>query len=426
MRRSEPIKKITLRNGRTRYRFVIDVGRKPDGRRDQRTYTYDTLKEARDERAKILAELAKGTYVAATTKTLAEHLNEWLAGRRKLQKSTRSNYANALKPVIEQLGQVPLQKITKAQVDELVTWMLESGRRVGVRGRPLAPATVTLALSVLAQSLDDAVKQGLVVRNVARLVDRPGTTAQKEMSTWTAEEASAFLAYVAEDRLYAAWCLSLYGLRRGEVLGLRWRDVDLEARTLTVRVTRIIIDGEVVESTPKSERSRRTLPLDDTLVAALRRLKVRRAQEMSAAGRDYRSTCSTCRESHVFVDPAGEEVHPESYSDRFDVLVARAGLPRIRLHDTRHTCGTLMHLRGVPAAVISAWLGHANVAFTMKTYVHSQDEALRAAGGLLTAAYGTPEQKPTGNGITHQDVTREVDVRNGETPGREKNQRPGR
>lgn len=265
-----------------------------------------------------------------------------------------------------------------------------------------------------------------MARNVASLVDRPGTTAQKEMATWTAEEAAAFLGHVAKDRLYAGWCLSLYGLRRGEVLGLRWRDVDLEARILTVRVTRIIIDGEVVESTPKSERSRRTLPLDDTLVAALRRLKVRRAQEVSAAGRDYRSSCPTCRESHVFVDAVGEEVHPESYSDRFEVLVARAGLPRIRLHDTRHTCGTLMHLRGVPAAVISAWLGHANVAFTMKTYVHSQDEALRAAGGLLTAAYGTPEQKPAENGTTHQDVTREADVRNGETDGPETNQRPGR
>ncbi|WP_377461018.1 site-specific integrase [Micromonospora andamanensis] len=417
--KSDPIKKVTLKNGKTRYRFVIDVGRKADGRRDQRTYTYNTLKEAREQRAKIIAESAKGTFVADSAKTVAEHLPEWLAGRRKLQESTRTNYANSLKPVIERLGHIPLQKLTKTQVDDLVTWMLESGRRVGKKGRPLAPATVTLTLGRLAQALDDAVKQGILVRNVARLVDSPGTAPQKEMSTWTAEQAAAFLAYVAEDRLFAAWCLSLYGLRRGEVLGLRWCDIDLEAKTLTVCVTRIIVKDQVVHSTPKSARSKRTLPLDDTLVAALRRLKSRRAQERLKAGRDYRSSCQTCNESHVFVDEVGEEVDPESYSDRFEVLVRRAGLPLIRLHDTRHTCGTLMHLRNVPAAVISAWLGHANVAFTMKTYVHSQDEALKAAGGTLGAVYGTTEKETAADDTEQDNVTREPDVRKCEKNGPE-------
>ena len=90
----------------------------------------------------------------------------------------------------------------------------------------------------------------------------------------------------------------------------------------------------------------------------------------------------------MFVDEIGESIHPESYSDRFEVLVRRAGLPAIRLHDCRHTAGTLMHLRGVPTAVISAWLGHASASFTMRTYVHSQDDALRAAGATLSGAYG--------------------------------------
>jgi integrase len=386
VRRNEPIKKVTLKNGATRYRFVIDVGKKPNGKRDQKTYTYDTLKKAREERAKIVADLAKGMYVADSKKTLGVHLEEWLAGRRKIRESTRGNYRNAIKPIIEQLGHVELQKLTKAHVDQLVNGMLAAGRRVGTKGRPLAPATVTLALTVLGMALDDAMKQGLVVRNVARLVDRPGT-AHGEMSTWTAEQAQAFLTSTMDDRLYVAWCMSLYGLRRGEVLGLRWCDIDLDDNTLTIRVTRIIVDGKVVHSEPKTERGKRTLPLDTGLAGALRRLRARSAAERLAAGTAYCSACEVCGEAHLFVDELGEPVHPESYSDRFEVLVKRAALPAIRLHDTRHTCGTLMSLRNVPPAVIAAWLGHANAAFTMKTYVHSQDPALRAAGATLQTAY---------------------------------------
>jgi integrase len=402
MRRQEPIKRIVLSGGRVRYRFVIDVGLKPrlvDGHpqfdragrqvmmRDQRTHTYATKKEAQVERAKIVADRAKGTYVGATKKTLAEHATEWFAGRRKIRDSTKANYRDAMKPALEQLGALALQDITKAQVDALVNTMLGRGRRVGTRGQPLAPATVTLMLTVLRMILDDAMKQGLLVRNVARLVDRPGTHPLKEMDTWTAEQGAAFLASVADDRLSVAWQFSLYGLRRGEVLGARWSDVDLAAKTITIQITRVIVDGKVVHSEPKSQRGKRTLPLDDDQVAALRKLKDQRAAEKLAAGSAYTAACADCGEAHLFVDELGEAVHPESYSDRFEVLARQAGLPAIRLHDARHTCGTVMHLRGVPTAAISAWLGHASAAFTMRTYVHSQDPALRAAGETLTNAY---------------------------------------
>jgi integrase len=405
-RRDKSIKTVVLKDGKKRYRFVVDVGKKPkvdkdgrpvlgkDGRqvmvRDQRTYTYDTLKEATQERAKIVADRARGTYVAPTKKQLAEHLTEWLAGRRKLRETTLGNYRQALRPVMEKLGHVELQELTKGQMDTLVTWMLTSGRRVGTKGKPLSASTVNLMLTVLGMALDDAVRQGLVIRNVARLVDRPSGR-QREMATWTAEQAAAFLAFVTEDRLSAAWCLSLYGLRRGEVLGLRWSDIDLDERRLTVNLTRSIVDGEaareVVEAAPKTPRSRRTLPLDPGLVKALRALRSRQAAERLAAGPAYQAECRDCGDAHVFVDELGEPIHPESYSDRFAVLVRKAGLPAIRLHDTRHTCGTLMHLRGVPTAVIAAFLGHASASFTMKVYVHSQDDALRDAGSTLTQAY---------------------------------------
>jgi integrase len=398
-RRQDPIKKIVLRDKTVRWRFVIDVGRKvktgPDGRpvlnargepvmvRDQRTHTFRTQKEAGDARAKMLADKSRGILVNASKKTVGQHLDEWLAGKRGIRESTLGNYRNALKPVYEQLGSIELQKLSKANVDALVTKMLSSGRRVGTKGPPLSPSTINLMLTVLGMALDDAAKQGLVVRNVARLVERP-KNAQPEMLTWTAEQAGAFLASVADDRLAVGWQLSLYGLRRGEVLGLRWCDVDLVAKTLTIRKTRVIVDGQVVDGEPKTDRGKRTLPLDDAQVDALTALQLRQREEAETAGSAYGS-CPDCGEGHVIVDELGDSVHPESYSDRFEVLTRKAGLPPIRLHDTLHTCGTLMHLRGVPTAVISAWLGHASASFTIKTYVHSQADALRDAGSTISA-----------------------------------------
>lgn len=400
------IKAVPLAGGRTRYRFTVDLGTKPKrdkttgqpvltraGRqimmRDQKTYTYDTLRQAREELAKIQADKARGTFVAPTDITVAELLAAYLDGRRKIRPNTLANYRNAVKPAVEQLGHVPVQKLTKQHVDTLVTWMLAEGRRVGSTGKPLSASTVNLMLTVLGLALDDAAKQGLIVRNVARLVDRP-TVKQAEMSTWTAQQAQSFLAHVADDRLYVAWQLSLYGLRRGEVLGLRWEDLDLDAAAVTIRVTRVLVAGQhaPVHGEPKSERSRRTLPLDDTLVTALRRLKSRQAAERLAAGTAYAAgACADCGGRHVIVNELGDPVHPEAYSDRFEVLVRQAGLPRIRLHDCRHTAGTLMALRGVNAVVIASWLGHSKASFTMNTYIHSQADALRDAGNVLTSAY---------------------------------------
>jgi integrase len=280
------------------------------------------------------------------------------------------------------------KNLTKAHLDGLVTYLQESGRRVGnAQRKGLGPRSINVTLTLLRSVLEDAVRQGTLSRNVAKMVERP-SQARHEMRTWTAEQAATFLEAVASDRLGAAFMLSLYGLRRGEVLGLRWSDVDLDARTITIRVTRVLVVGTgVVEGEPKTERGRRTLPLDDGLAGALRSLRARQARDRLAAGEAYRASCDDCGGEHLVVDESGKPYRPEWYGDRFAALAKTTGLPAIRLHDARHTCGTLMHLRGVPTAVISKWLGHATASFTMATYVHSQDDALTAAGQTLASAF---------------------------------------
>jgi len=166
---------------------------------------------------------------------------------------------------------------------------------------------------------------------------------------------------------------------------------------VTIRRTRSVVDGDdgrrrVAEGLPKSERSRRTLPLDPGVVKSLRALRTRQASERLAAGSAYQAARPGCRNTHLVVDELGEPIHPESYSDRFEVLVRQAGLPVIRLHDTRHTAATLLHLRGVPARIISEWMGHASPSFTVSVYTHSQDQALNDAGSTLATMYGVSSQ----------------------------------
>jgi hypothetical protein len=218
---SEPIRKITLSDGRVRYRVVVNAGRKSDGSRAQRTSTHRTRREAREWLAAVRSDLGRGMYVAPQWATLNEHLDTWLEGKRDIRPATRRSYVDGMKPVRRMLGHKLLQDVTKADVETLVTKMLTTGGR---RGHGRSPRTVTMMLVVLQQAMQDALRQGLIVRNVVSLVQKPRQV-HHEMSAWTLGQTRTFLAHVGDDRLHAAWMLTMHGLRRGEVLGLRWTDL---------------------------------------------------------------------------------------------------------------------------------------------------------------------------------------------------------
>ncbi|MQB02329.1 MAG: tyrosine-type recombinase/integrase, partial [Actinobacteria bacterium] len=236
-----------------------------------------------------------------------------------------------------------------------------------------------------------AVLEGRITRNPVKLVTPPEYT-PNERTTWTADQVRAFLAHVAGDRLHAAWRLSLYGLRRGEVLGLRWSDVDLETQRLSVKQARVLVDYEVLIEQPKSRHGKRNLPLDDELVAALRELRKRQIRERIQAGTAYRADLDQVEwyvpgDEYVVTDELGMPVHPEWYSGEFGRVLKRAGQPRIRLHDSRHTTLSLMEKAGVPISVISKWAGHHDAAFTMRTYVHASDDDLEQGTRKLADLY---------------------------------------
>jgi integrase len=406
---SEPIKKITLKNGAVRYRFVIDIGRDPEtGKRQQKTCTFDTKREARAEYSKIRNQMNEGTYIRPSTMTVAEYLDGWMEGAtRNLRESSRRSYRDALRPAYERLGAMPIQKVTKADVERMVTWMQTSGRRRGGKpGTGLGPRSIRLTLGRLSAAFQTATMEGIIPRNVVKLV-KPPTYTPDRPDTWSKAEVRRFLSKAKADRLHAPWRLSLYGLRRGEVLGLRWaEDVDFGSfakpckthrerwcvdcygkgkgyrlATIQVQQARVLVEGKEHLVPPKSRNGFRELPLDVAIAAALRALRVKHAAEKLAAGEAYTDS------GYVVVDELGVPVGPEWYSDEFGRLAKRAGVKRIVLHEGRHTALSLMEKAGVPISVVSRWAGHYDSAFTYSTYVHASGEDLRAGTNALGKLY---------------------------------------
>ena len=232
----------------------------------------------------------------------------------------------------------------------------------------------------------DAVDAEVVPRNVADRAKppRPNRREQREIQAWEAQELARFLEFVRGTRLEAGWRLAaMSGMRRGEILGLRWSDVDLDAARLSVRNAVVTVSYAVLESTPKSHQAR-VVDLDPETVEFLREHRVRQQVERDEWGSDYRDG------DLVIAKENGEPMHPQSFSQAFERLVRRAGLRRIRLHDLRHTHATIAVRAGVPLKVISERLGHESPAFTLKQYAHvmpgMQAQAAAQVAGLISAA----------------------------------------
>jgi integrase len=378
MSQTGTIRAKKLKDGKTvRYQVIWWVHDPATGKRHQRTQVAASMKEAKALRARMVNAVDEGRYQDPTTMTVRELLaDHWLPSLRDRRANTVSSYRTVVEHwLLPQLGGHQLRALTPAHVRDGLNRLCASGGR---NGGPLGARSVQYAAVVLSMALRWAVDEGLVARNVAAKVERPSASAG-ERPSWSADEARAFLTHVGGHRLYAAWLLFVTrGFRRGELAGLRWGDVDLDAGRIAVRRTRVMIDGKAADSTPKTARSVRTVPLDPYLLAALKAHRARQAAERLAAGPGWTDT------GYVFTYETGEPVIPEYLSTTWDRLVKTSGQPRISLHGARHTAATLSLQAGIRTEVVSRWLGHASVAITQSVYQHAIPSMQEEAGALLT------------------------------------------
>jgi integrase len=396
---AEQIKKVVLRDGKVRYRFVVDVGRDAQtGRRKQLTVTKDTQKDARTELARIQHQRGTGTYIAPSKMTLGEWLDEWLERKaRDVEATTIRTYKLALVHAHERIGHIRLQALTEDDIEAFIDWLLVSGRRRGGEaGTGLRVSYVEGILTRINEALGRAVVRKMVAANVAQYVKVPKQAKKqdrrdhRQAKPWNVAEVQTFIRGIEADRLHAPLLLSLMGLRPAEVCGMRWLDIDLTAGILETANTRTMLgNGTVLEKDTKTEAGERVLPLPSTVAQPLGRFRAQQARERLAAGEAYTDT------GYVVVDELGLPRNTRQLREHAYKLMRDLGLRKVRLYDARHSCLTYLAVNGVSDVVLAAWAGHTSASFTKKKYVHVEAEDMRPAAATWDRFHGGLTASPT-------------------------------
>jgi integrase len=366
-----------VQRGTNSWSYVIELPPDLNGQRRQKWVSgFRTKGAAVRARRAALVELDNGTYLEPTKQTVKQYLSDvWLpAIRQSVRPSTFSSYKNMIDlHVAPHVGNAPLRRLDAASLNELYASLLEGTPD----RRALSRSSTAYIHRIVHRSLRDAMRWGYIGRNPADLAEPPRVP-RRDMTVWTTGQIGEFLQHVRSDRLYALWLLAFTtGMRRGELLGLRWPDVDLNGARLSVVQTLITVRGEVQFSEPKTAKSRRSLSLDAATVAVLRAHRKAQLEDRIAWGPDWTDT------GLVFTRENGERLHPVVVSRQFLEFAAAAGLPRIRFHDTRHSYATAALSAGVHPKVVSERLGHSTISMTLDLYSHVMPVLAEEAATLV-------------------------------------------
>ena len=344
--------------------------------RKRKTIYGKTRQEVAAKLARALSEREGGLIFDAGNQNVSEYLDRWLNDslRNTVRQSTFVRYEQLVRLHISPaLGRIALKSLSAAHVQGFYRDRLDSG---------LSPATVQKIHAVLHKALDQAASWSLVPRNPTESVKAP-RPAPEEIRPLNREQAKVLLETARGERFEALYVLAVTtGLRQGELLGLKWEDVDLENSLIRVRRTLIRNRGRLLLGEPKTKRSRRTVRLTEAAVQALKGHLARQIEQMERLGDLYADR------GLIFATQIGTLVNPTNLRKRsFAPLLEKAGLPPIRFHDLRHTCATLLLSRNVNPKIVSEMLGHATIAITLDTYSHvlptMQDSAARALEDVL-------------------------------------------
>lgn len=326
----------------------------PDGKR--RYVSAKRKGEAEKALRQAMSDADRGLIFDAGTLTLAEYLDKWLPNiKGTVRQRTWERYEQIarihLKPFF---GCNKLKDLTPTHVRSLYRQKLDKGS---------SPRTVQYIHTTLRKALRDAVSDGLIPRNVTDGIKAPKPK-KKEINPLDSAQTKMLLSEVRGDRLEALYVLAAHrGLRQGELLGLKWKDVDLEAGALQVRRTLSLTkEGHVFEQ-PKNGKGR-SVELTEDATKALRSHLTRQLAEIEMLGDDYQD------QGLIFPGEHGQPMRPYTLTGKLEKILKRAGLPRIRFHDLRHTCATLLLSKGVHPKFVQELLGHATISITLDTYSH--------------------------------------------------------
>lgn len=422
-----PEEKGRKRRSRKRANGEGTISQRKDGRYEAKVFmptTAGTVKrvsvygrtreECHAKYVELKANAQQNVPVAAKSQTVAEYLSYWLdeVARPSLRPATFRSYELSVRLYIAPgLGK---KKLDKLQPRDVRTWLNQvrvtcqccaQGKDANRPKQHKDPAkqqrccalgrcckeypsqrSVQYLHAILRSALQHAVREEGLFQNVAKKV-RVSAGERKEIEPLSLDEAKRLLRAARDDRLYALYAVALgIGLRRGEALGLRWEDVDLADGVLQVRQTLQRTKDGLVFLPPKTARSRRVIALPKTLVTALKEHKSRQEAEEDAAGERWTES------GLVFTTAIGTPIEPRNLNRHFNGLCEAAGIRRVRLHDLRHTCATLLLAQGVDGRTIMELLGHSAIAVTMNIYTHVRLDVLRSAVDRMDGVLGDGDE----------------------------------
>ena len=359
-----------------KYRVCFDYGVDRNGRRVRKYRTFDTKRDATRAFNEHKVKMDKGTQIMPSEYTFAQWLDYWYKDiiLPQIEETTAYGYRgmieNYLKP---QLGEIRLQKLTARDIQQYYTWLMGE--------KELSPNTVIKHHNLLTNTLNAAERQEYITKNPMRAVSPPKKR-QREAKFYTPEQLGILLDKAVGTRLELPMFICAYlGLRRGELCGLRWGDVDLEHQTITIENTRTQAGKKEIEKGTKTASSTRTLYLPDTLCDMLKAAR----EHQQACRAEYKNAYDD--NDYVVVMEDGRPFRPNYLSELFGKFLADNDLPKIVLHELRHTFASLSNQAGIPAYNIGKALGHSTPATTQKIYTHLLDQThTQAVEGVAAIA----------------------------------------
>jgi len=349
---------------------------------------FPTRQEALRYRTQYLADLQTGKRRGNSKLKLGDFLvHHWLPKRRnELKESTFASYESTINAyVLPHLGGTRMDAITPLRLEDYYRTLTLTGAKGKKlrQGQGLSAKSIQNIATILNRAYRDAIRWELVSTNPVTVSLKPKRE-HFEQPHWETSMAGEFLRRVKDDRLAAVWQLLVTtGCRRGELLGLRWCDVDLDAATITIRRTRVLAGRRVIVETPKSVKSRRTIAIDQRTVRSLRRWQTKQAEERLRIGSQWRDT-----EGHLVTEPDGTLPNPNTFLRRFKALAKQVGLPAIAVHGVRHTYITSAFDANLDESVISDRAGHSDSRITRNVYRHTlKRKDAEAAEAVASAFY---------------------------------------
>lgn len=363
------------KDGRWEGRYT--AGRDPiTGKQIFKNVLGKTQAEVKEKLKKALEECKKVDITRTGKYTVAGWMEEWFenVAKLKVRPSSHQTYRGYIDHhIAPNIGKIPLEKLSTMDLQKLYRKLMNKGRveRIEAERQPkgLSAKTVRNINQVISSAMDFAVAQKIIAENPCKAVALPKVE-HKEMQTIPTEQLQAFLKEAKESDVYEMYYIELAtGLRRGELLGLKWTDIDWKNGIIKVRRSIARVNGEIMESTLKTKNSYRAVSISPQAIEVLKQQKAK------------------TNDQYVFPSPNGGPISPDSVNNMLKRVLARAGIPKVRFHDLRHTFATIALQNGVDIKTVSGMLGHFSAGFTLDTYAHvttsAQKEAAEALGQVL-------------------------------------------